>query len=1077
MKKILIAFQLLGLYTFGQNPTTIYIDPDFTGNGNGTINQPFNDWDNDVTMTSYTTYLQKRGTEINNIDPIVIENKENIIIGAYGNGDLPKINYYGANSDVISVLASSHCIISDLEIEGNIHQTTAGVHFGGYWTGSRPANNNKVDNCIIHDVYNGVRGLPYNTNLDTIRIWNSTIYNCMSDGIFVGGADSMSIINTSIYRVNMGWHLMENGHSQFVSAGDCIQLAGDCNSFLVKNCILDRSYTGNKFCFIYNTGGASYTGSGEITGTTFYPPKDTLGDDGGSCLYLKRGSYMKVSHNRFYGKNFPEGENPGSLAHCEIDVVDFYYNLIDNVSNFNIGLSTHMLNLSNNTFITPDETGNVINLNGDSCMARNNIFALAPGMEAIYNNSGGLINQTNTISFGNYGNNPGFVNFEAGDYTLKAGSPCVDSGTGYAGWPYDLDNNSIQNTRDKGAYEYNDGSQSTNEPPLINNQSFSLPENSPATTIVGMVLATDPNAGQNLIFEIISGNTNNTFAINPANGQITVALTNGLNFENIDLYNLVVEVTDDDINPLSASASVLINLLDINEPPLFPNQNFTITENAPNGAWVGNVQAMDPDAGQSVTFMLQGGNLGNVFVLNPVNGQLSVSNNIFLDYESVPVFDLIIKVEDNSLEHLSITNHLIIQLVNINDIPLIIPAQFSIEENSENGSLVGTVSAFDQDTGQLLSFSIVSGNLGGTFQIGTSSGEVLVNDNVFLNYESVPTFDLLVRVTDNGPGMLFNEAIIHIILGDANDPPIIINQQFTLIENSPVGFIIGDVFAFDPDASDQPLLSILNGNLGNTFSINPISGQLSVNDNAFLNFEGIPVFELIVKAEDSELLASYASVIISLLDVNDPPIITYQSFSVPEYSSAGYNVGFIQAFDPDSGQQLQYELLSGNLGETFQLNEVTGELTVHDNVFLDPDLIPFFDLTIKVRDNGLLNLSSQAIARIYVLNTNNQPAALTSDNDTFEPNVFIESSPISNSIKLYPNPTSGSLNIQLQDHEIRQIRIRILDMSGTIYRDQFVKFSNINASLKLELFDLPNGIYLVQLFNDSFSQTEKLIVR
>ena len=452
MKKILLAIQFIALYSYGQNTPTIYIDPTYTGTENGTLSQPYNDWDTDITIEDNTTYLQKRGTEITNTQPITIEYKNGVILGSYGSGPRAKINHYGSNSDIISISASSDCVVRDIEMEGNINETKAGVHIGGYFAGNRPANSNTVENCIIHDVYNGVRGLPYSTNIDSVRVWNTSIYNCMSDGIFIGGADSVSIINTHISKVNMGWHLLANGHSQYVSDGDCIQIARDCNSFLIKGCTLDRRYTGNKFCLIYNTGNSLFTGSGRITQSTFYPPKDTIGDDGGACIYLKRGAYVMIDHNVFAGRDYPAGETASGLAHCEIDSVEFYYNLIDNVSKFNIGLHNKVCTLSNNTFVQTNGSSYMVIFKGNSCLARNNIFALTPGMEAIKDNSGGLINQTNTISFGNFNTSPGFVNWANGNYSLKPGSPCVNTGTNYSVWPLDLAGNTIQHDRDKGAF-------------------------------------------------------------------------------------------------------------------------------------------------------------------------------------------------------------------------------------------------------------------------------------------------------------------------------------------------------------------------------------------------------------------------------------------------------------------------------------------------------------------------------------------------------------------------------------------------------------------------------------------------
>jgi hypothetical protein len=47
-----------------------------------------------------------------------------------------------------------------------------------------------------------------------------------------------------------------------------------------------------------------------------------------------------------------------------------------------------------------------------------------------------------------------------------------------------------------------------NNPPVISNQNFSIDENKPNGTIVGSVLASDPDPGQTISYTIIAGNIN-----------------------------------------------------------------------------------------------------------------------------------------------------------------------------------------------------------------------------------------------------------------------------------------------------------------------------------------------------------------------------------------------------------------------------------------------------------------------------------------------------------------------------------------------------------------------------------------
>jgi hypothetical protein len=90
-------------------------------------------------------------------------------------------------------------------------------------------------------------------------------------------------------------------------------------------------------------------------------------------------------------------------------------------------------------------------------------------------------------------------------------------------------------------------------------------------------------------------------------------------------------------------------ILTANQPPTVNNQTFNVDENSNNGTVVGTVTASDPDAGQTLTFGITGGNAGGVFALNPVSAttaELVVANNAALDFETNPVFSLTLQVTD-----------------------------------------------------------------------------------------------------------------------------------------------------------------------------------------------------------------------------------------------------------------------------------------------------------------------------------------------------------------------------------------------------------------------------------------------
>ena len=102
-----------------------------------------------------------------------------------------------------------------------------------------------------------------------------------------------------------------------------------------------------------------------------------------------------------------------------------------------------------------------------------------------------------------------------------------------------------------------------NDPPVAVDAGFSVAENSLTGTMVGTVTASDPDAGQALAYAITTGNEDDKFAIDSATGQITVA--GALDFETTPQYVLTVTVTDDAVPPLSDTATITIDLSDVND--------------------------------------------------------------------------------------------------------------------------------------------------------------------------------------------------------------------------------------------------------------------------------------------------------------------------------------------------------------------------------------------------------------------------------------------------------------------------------------------------------------------------------
>ena len=420
------------------------------------------------------------------------------------------------------------------------------------------------------------------------------------------------------------------------------------------------------------------------------------------------------------------------------------------------------------------------------------------------------------------------------------------------------------------------------------------------------MVASDPDAGDTLTYAITGGNTNGAFAINAATGEITVNNSSALNFETTPSFNLTVQVTDSGTPGLTDTATVTINLNGLNEVPAVNDQSFSVNENAANGAVVGTVVASDPDAGDTLSYAITGGNTNGAFSINTATGEITVNNSSALNFETNPTFSLTVQVTDNGTPGLTDTATVTINLNNLNEVPIVNDQSFPVNENAVNGTVIGTVAASDPDAGDTLTYAITGGNTGGAFAINATTGEITVNNSAALNFETNPTFSLTVQVTDAGTPGLTDTATVTINLNNLNETPVVNDQAFSVDENAANGTVVGTVAASDPDAGDTLTYAITGGNTGSAFTINATTGEISVNNSAALNFEATPAFNLTVQVTDpgTPELTDTAIITISLNNLNEAPVVSDQSFSVNENAGNGTVVGTVVASDPDAGDTL-----------------------------------------------------------------------------------------------------------------------------------------------------------------------------
>jgi endo-1,4-beta-xylanase len=195
-------------------------------------------------------------------------------------------------------------------------------------------------------------------------------------------------------------------------------------------------------------------------------------------------------------------------------------------------------------------------------------------------------------------------------------------------------------------------------------------------------------------------------------------------------------------------------------------------------------------------------------------------------------------------------------------------------------------------------------------------------------------------VLDNGaerPSMVWLQNYVR-----NNAPVVVPGQTMTVAENSAAGTTVGAVLATDEDA-DASLAEwqISSGSGAALFTIDPLSGAISVAPGALLDFESATSYTVSVSVHDGFRRSVPEAVTIKVANANDnaPIIKAGQSFRID--GGFRYVLGNVVATDADDTNEpgfttLQgWQVTGGNGGSIFAIHSATGALEIKRPLMID----------------------------------------------------------------------------------------------------------------------------------------------
>ncbi|XP_047016908.1 protocadherin beta-16 isoform X23 [Ictalurus punctatus] len=250
-----------------------------------------------------------------------------------------------------------------------------------------------------------------------------------------------------------------------------------------------------------------------------------------------------------------------------------------------------------------------------------------------------------------------------------------------------------------------------------------------------------------------------------------------------------------------------------------------------------------------------------------------------------------------------------------------------------------------------------------------------------LDREQQKDIDLILTAVDGGIPQRSGTAVIHITVLDANDNVPVFSQpvyKVFLTENAPIGTEVVTVSAVDADEGANGAVtyefSRIAHNALQLFTIDKLTGQIKVNGD--IDYEEEKYYEIGVQAKDGSGLASSASVIIDITDVNDnAPKIILKTLNnpLPESVIVGTELAIINVQDKDSGDNRQIHCsIQGNV--PFKLNpSIKNYFSLVTTSMLDREMEEDYNITITATDGGSPPLSSSMTIHLSVSDINDNP--------------------------------------------------------------------------------------------------------
>ena len=433
-----------------------------------------------------------------------------------------------------------------------------------------------------------------------------------------------------------------------------------------------------------------------------------------------------------------------------------------------------------------------------------------------------------------------------------------------------------------------------NDPPVAAADTAVTSEDTP---IAIAVLANDSDGDSATLTPIVDSGPANGSATVEADGSITYAPA--ANFNGADSFTYKVS----DGAAESGVVTVTITVAAVNDAPVAGAESYSLDEDGSLVVGEPGVLGNDGDA--------DGDTLSAGVATDPAHGSLTLNADGTFSYTPDANYhgadSFTYRANDGVADSAEVTVTLTIN--SVNDLPAAVNDAFSTNEDTAISAAAPGVLANDSDPDSSPLTAIqVSGPSNGTLALN-ADGSFIYTPNA--NFNGVDSFTY--KVNDGSADS--SVATVTIALAAVNDAPVAGDGTFSINEDTTLTVGVPGVLDNDSDAEGSSLSAVLvTGVAHGTLTLNP--------DGSFLytpaaNFHGNDAFTY--QASDGTDLSNVATVNLSIVPTNDPPVASDDQFSTAEETILAVAAPGVFANDTDD----ENETLTATLVATTSRGSLT----------------------------------------------------------------------------------------------------------------------------------------------------------